>query len=126
MGAIGKALARYIKMSPYKVRKVSDLIKDKNADLALAILDNADKRAAIYLKRVLKSAIASAKQTGKANQNELYISKILVDDGPMMRRFKAAAMGRATMIRKRTCHILIELAKIEGLKKKAVIKERVK
>ncbi len=109
MNPVGKAVARYVKISPYKVRKVVALIRGKDANSALAILENADKRAAIFLERVLKSAIASAKQTGKIKQDELYISKIIADDGPMMKRYRAAAFGRATMIRKRTSHISIEL-----------------
>lgn len=118
MAAIGKAVARFIKISPYKVRKVVALIKGKDVNSALAILESTDKRASIFLVRALKSAIASAKQTGKIKQDELYISKIIADDGPMMKRYRAAAFGRATMIRKRTSHILIELDRIPTSKQK--------
>ncbi|MFH1778752.1 MAG: 50S ribosomal protein L22 [Candidatus Omnitrophota bacterium] len=119
--SIGKAVARFIKISPYKVRKVIALIKGKDVNSALAILESTDKRASIFLVRALKSAIASAKQTGKIKQDELYISKIIADDGPMMKRYRAAAFGRAAMIRKRTSHILIELDKIPTFKTKGQI-----
>ncbi len=117
----GKAVARFIKISPYKVRKVIALIKGKDVNSALAILESTDKRASIFLVRALKSAIASAKQTGKIKQDELYISKIIADDGPMMKRYRAAAFGRAAMIRKRTSHILIELDRIPTFKTKGQI-----
>ncbi|KPK39734.1 MAG: hypothetical protein AMJ78_08055 [Omnitrophica WOR_2 bacterium SM23_29] len=109
----GRAKARFVRISPYKVRKVIALIKGKDVNSALAILANADKRAAIFLERALKSAIASAKQVGKTKQDELYISKITADDGPMMKRYRAAAFGRAAMIRKRTSHISVELNRIQ-------------
>ena len=125
MSSVGRVVAKYIKMSPYKMRKVMDLVRGKDVDSALAILENTDKKSGIYLVRALKSAIASAKQGGKLKQDELFVEKITADDGPMMRRFRAAAMGRATMIRKRTTHIIIELgakAKSAPAKPKAVKK----
>ncbi|MFA6356572.1 MAG: 50S ribosomal protein L22 [Candidatus Omnitrophota bacterium] len=116
MSPVGRVVAKYIKMSPYKMRKVMDLVRGKDVDSAMAILENTDKKAGVYLVRALKSAIASAKQGGKIKQDELFVEKITADDGPMARRFRAAAMGRATMIRKRTTHIIIEL----GAKTKSV------
>lgn len=113
MVSAGRAVAKYIKTSPYKMRKVIDLIRGKDVNLALGLLENVEKRSRIYLIRALKSAIASAKQGGKVKQDDLFIWKITADDGPTMRRYKAAAMGRATMIRKRTSHITIELGRIE-------------
>lgn len=118
MVSVGRAVAKYIKTSPYKMRKVIDLIRGKDVNLALGLLENVEKRSRIYLIRALKSAIASAKQDGKVKQDDLFIWKITADDGPMMRRYKAAAMGRATMIRKRTSHITIELGRIETAIKK--------
>jgi large subunit ribosomal protein L22 len=109
MASVGRVTAKYIKVSPYKIRKVIDLIRGKDVDSALAVLENTDKKSRVYLIRALKSAIASAKQGGKVKQDELFVAKITADDGPIMRRYKAQAMGRATMIRKRTSHIVIEL-----------------
>ncbi|HOX09801.1 MAG TPA: 50S ribosomal protein L22 [Candidatus Omnitrophota bacterium] len=125
MPSVGRVVAKYIKISPYKMRKVMDLVRGKDVDSALAILENTDKKSGVYLVRALKSAIASAKQGGKLKQDELFVAKITADDGPMMRRFREAAMGRATMIRKRTTHIIIELgakAKSASAKPKAVKK----
>ena len=113
MVSAGRAVAKYIKTSPYRMRKVIDLIRGKDVNLALGLLENVEKRSRIYLIRALKSAIASAKQGGKVKQDDLFIWKITADDGPTMRRYKAAAMGRATMIRKRTSHITIELGRTE-------------
>ena len=113
MVSAGRVVAKYIKTSPYKMRKVMDLIRGKDVNSAMGILENVEKRSRIYLIRALKSAIASAKQGGKVKQDDLFIWKITADDGPTMRRFKAAAMGRATMIRKRTSHIIIELGRLE-------------
>jgi len=118
MDSEGRAVAKFIKISPYKVRKVVALIRGKDVNSALAILKNTEKRSTLYLERALKSAIASAKQGGKVKQDDLYISKILIDDGPMMKRYKAAAMGRATMIRKRSSHISIEVGRLAGSEKK--------
>ena len=119
MVSAGRVVAKYIKTSPYKMRKVIDLIRGKDVNSAMGILENVEKRSRIYLIRALKSAIASAKQGGKVKQDDLFIWKITADDGPMMRRYKAQAMGRATMIRKRTSHIIIELGIAEKPVKKA-------
>ena len=118
MVSAGRVVAKYIKTSPYKMRKVMDLIRGKDVNSAMGILENVEKRSRIYLIRALKSATASAKQGGKVKQDDLFIWKITADDGPTMRRYKAAAMGRATMIRKRTSHIIIELGRIETPTKK--------
>lgn len=122
MVSAGRAVAKYIKTSPYKMRKVMDVIRGKDVNSALGILENIEKRSRIYLIRALKSAIASAKQDGKVKQDELFIWKITADDGPIMRRYKAQAMGRATMIRKRTSHIIIELGRTEAPVKKTPVK----
>jgi large subunit ribosomal protein L22 len=122
MESAGRAVAKFIKISPYKVRKVVALIKGKDVNSALAILKNTEKRSTLYLERALNSAIASAKQGGKVKQDDLYISKIMVDDGPVMKRYKAAAMGRATTIRKRSSHISIEVGRPAGSDKKVSVK----
>ena len=122
MVSAGRVVAKYIKTSPYKMRKVMDIIRGKDVNSAMGLLENIEKRSRIYLIRALKSAIASAKQGGKVKQDELFIWKITADDGPTMRRYKAAAMGRATMIRKRTSHIIIELGMMDVPVKKTSVK----
>ena len=85
-----------------------DLIRNKDVEEAKAILVELNKRPKEYLIKILNAAIANAKVKG-FNADQLYISKIICDVGPTWKRFKAAAFGRATPIRKRTSHIKIEL-----------------
>lgn len=105
---IAKAKARFIRISPTKVRQVLNLIKGKNVQEAEAILLNINKRAKEPLIKLLRSCIANAKQKG-FKKEQLYISKIICDKGPMWKRYKAAAFGRATPILRRTSHIYVEL-----------------
>lgn len=103
-----KASAKFIRLSPTRLREVMNCIRGKNVTEAQGILLNISKRAKGYIQKVLKSAIANAKVKG-FNPSELCISKITADSGPIWKRFKAAAFGRAAKIRKRTSHITIEL-----------------
>lgn len=107
---IAKAIARYIKVTPRKTRQVVRLIKGLAVPRALAVLSNTNKSPSIHIARVVKSAASNAtKKMPSIKEEELYISRITADEGPMQRRYKAQAMGRATMIRKRTSHIYVEL-----------------
>ena len=105
---IASAQGKFLRLSPSKVRIVLDLIRGKDAIVAQSILLHLDKRPKEYLIKILKSAIANAKVKGFAAE-KLYISKIVCNPGPMWKRFKAAAFGRAASIVKRTVHIKIEL-----------------
>ena len=91
-----------------KTRQVIDLIRHKDVLVAEAILLNLNKRPKEYLIKLLRQAIANAKVKGFGPE-QLYVSKIICDGGPMWKRFKAAAFGRAAPILKRTSHIRIEL-----------------
>lgn len=103
-----KARGRFLKITPNKARQVMDLIRGQDVDSALAILSTLNKRPVTFLKKILNSAISNAKQKG-IEKEHLYISKIVADNGPMWKRFRAAAFGRATPILKRTAHVTIEL-----------------
>lgn len=103
-----KAEAKFLRISPVKTRQVLDLIRRKDVLTAEAMLLNLNKRPKEYLVKLLKQAVANAKVKG-FNPEQLYISKIVCDAGPIWKRFKAAAFGRATPIQKRTSHIRIEL-----------------
>ena len=105
---IVKAEGKFLRISPTKVRQVMDLIRNKDATEAVAILTHLNKRPKEYLIKILRSAIANAKVKG-FTPAQLYISKISCDVGPSWKRFKAAAFGRAAPILKRTSHIRIEL-----------------
>ncbi len=118
------ARARFSRGSARKVRRVVELIKDKNVEEALNILSFVPKYAAQYIEKVLKSATANAisqEGTAKLKAEDLYIKKIFVDGGPMMKRIRPSSMGRAYRIRKRTNHLTIIVSdEIEGKKKKEV------
>lgn len=105
---IVKAEGKFVRISPTKVRQVIDLIRNRDVVVAEAILSHINKRPKEYLTKILKQAIANAKVKG-FSLNQLYISKITCNAGPIWKRYKAAAFGRAAPIMKRTSHIKIEL-----------------
>ena len=103
-----KAQARYIRISPTKVRQVLNLIKGKDVLEAEALLLNLNKRPKEILIKLLRSAIANAKQKG-FKPEQLYVYRVICNKGPMWKRYKAVAFGRANPILRRTSHIRIEL-----------------
>ncbi len=108
MEAVSKS--KYVRISPFKVRRVVGLIKDKNVEDALNILHFSPKRAAKVLEKTLRSAVANFffdEEAAKLSPHDIYIKQILVDEGPMLRRFRPMSMGRAGRIRRRTSHITI-------------------
>ncbi len=105
-----RAVWRRARMSASKVRLVVDLIRRKHVEEALAILANTPKKSARMVEKVLKSAIANAEQKG-LDPDELFVKAAYVDEGPTMKRYKPRAMGRANMIRRRTCHITVVVGK---------------
>ncbi len=105
---IAKAEAKFLRLVPTKVRLVADLIRNKEIGAAEAILLNCNKRPKEYLIKILRQAVANAKVKG-IGPEQLYVSKITCNNGPVWKRFKAAAFGRAASIKKRTSHIRIEL-----------------
>ena len=102
------AKANFLRMSPTKARRVIDLLRGKDVVVAQGILLNINNRTREYLKKILDSAVANAKVKGFTPE-QLYISKIICNAGPIWKRFRAAAFGRATPIKHRTAHIRIEL-----------------
>lgn len=105
---IAKAENKHVRLAPPKVRQVMDLIRGKDVSEAEAILINLNKRPKVNILKILRSAIANAKVKG-FTQEQLYISKIICNVGPVWKRFKAAAFGRAAPLKRRTAHIKIEL-----------------
>jgi large subunit ribosomal protein L22 len=103
-----RAEAKYIKISPTKVRQVLRLIRNRDVLEAESILLNINKRPKEFLIKLLKSAIANAKIKG-FNAQQLYVCAAVCNAGPIWKRFKAAAFGRAAPIRRRTCHVRIGL-----------------
>ncbi len=105
---IAKAKGKYIRVSSTKMRRVIDLIRGKDVNSSSVILRHAEKGCAKNVKKVLDSAVSNAKQKG-VTEEQLYISKIISDQGPSWKRYRAAAFGRASGILKRTSHLTIEL-----------------
>lgn len=104
-----RAYARYIRMSPYKVRAVIDLVRGKSYNEASAILENLPKSASAVVKRVIDSAAANAEHNYNMSKKDLYIAEIYADQGPTMKRFTPRARGSADRILKRTSHITVIL-----------------
>lgn len=104
-----KAIARYIKISPRKVRLLVDLIRGKSTAEAEVQLRVSAKAAKAPLLKLLRSAVTNA-ENKNMNSERLYVKEVTVDGGPVLKRFRARAFGRAAPIRKRTSHITIILA----------------
>ena len=106
---ISKASAVFVRISPRKVRYVIDMIRAKTVDQAQLILSGSPRRAGGILQKLLNQAVDAAKKNSQVESHDLVVSKVLADGGPSMKRFRAATMGRANRIKKRTSHIQIEL-----------------
>jgi large subunit ribosomal protein L22 len=105
-----KAKARFVRISPTKVRKVARAVKGKPVEDALNALGFMPQRAAKVLVKVIRSAVANADQKKDMDVDSLSVSTIAVDQGPTLKRFRPRAMGRANRILKRTSHITVVLA----------------
>jgi large subunit ribosomal protein L22 len=104
-----RATAKYVRIAPRKARLVADAIRGKSYPEAASILRFTNKRAAKVIGDVVNSAAANAEHNMDADPEELFVREIRVDEGPTIKRYRARALGRATMIRKRTSHITVEL-----------------
>ena len=107
------ARASQVNVTPMKARRVIDLIRNKPASDALAVLKFAPQAASEPVAKVLASAIANAEHNFDLDPATLVVSKAFVDEGPTLKRFQPRAQGRAFRIRKRTSHITIEVESVE-------------
>ena len=110
-----KAIARHLRVTPMKARRVVNLIRGQQAHEALAILKFAQQGASEPVFKVLSSAVANARQTADQKglpfrEEELVVSEAFVDEGPTMKRFRPRAQGRAFRINKRTSHVTVVVA----------------
>ncbi|MBW1895495.1 MAG: 50S ribosomal protein L22 [Deltaproteobacteria bacterium] len=105
-----RAVARYVRISPTKVRKAAKVVKGKRVEDALSLLGFMPQSAARILGKVIRSAVANADQKPDLDVDNLSIANIVVDQGPSLKRFRPRAMGRATRILKRTSHITVTLS----------------
>ncbi len=103
------ATAKYVRISPYKVRIVLDIIKGKPVTEAIAILENTPKAASEVLIKVVNSAAANAENNQNLARNDLYIAECYADEGPTLKRIQAVSKGRAYRINKRTSHVTVVL-----------------
>lgn len=104
------AKLRYSRISPQKARLVADQIRGLPVERALELLNFSGKKGARILHKLLESAIANAEHNEGADIDELSVAAVMVDEGPVMKRIKPRARGRADRITKRTSHILIRVA----------------
>ena len=105
-----RAVGKYLRVSPSKVRLIADLVRGKKVDEALTILKFLPKKSGRLINKTLRSAVANAENTHTIDVDTLFIKSIMVDEGPKLKRWRPRAMGRATRILKRTSHITMVLA----------------
>ena len=102
-----KAVEKFIRISPRKLRYVADAIRSKKVDDAVDILTFTTKKAALIIRKAVQSAAANATENHKMNEDDLVVEKIFINEGPILKRFRPRARGRATRIRKRTSHLTV-------------------
>lgn len=105
-----RAISKYVRISPQKVRKMIGAVKGKNVEAGLVILKFMPQKAAGIVEKVVRSALANANQNSDIDVDSLVIRNITADQGPTLKRFRARARGRGTRILKRTSHITVILA----------------
>lgn len=106
---VSKAVLKYMRVSPKKTSIVLDLVRGRNVEEAFTILFNMRKKASPLIAKVLKSAVANASEKGHSDTETLYIKHAYVSQGPVVKRFRARAMGRAFSRKKRMSHVTIVL-----------------
>jgi len=116
---VTRAILRYIRIAPRKFRQVIPLVKGRNPEEAIAILTSVKKGASKYAIDLIKSAIANAKRKQGVDVANLYISRLIADCGPTLKRYRASSMGRASPILKRTSHLTVELDEAKPQNRKA-------
>ncbi len=104
-----KAAAKYISVSPRKIRLLMNEIRGKKVEEAVNLLTFAPQKGAPILRKLINSALGNAGQHPDIDIDSLFIKRIYADEGPTLKRFRPRAMGRATRIRKRTCHVTVIL-----------------
>ncbi len=105
-----RAVLRYCNMSGYKVREVLDLVRGMEYSRAVEVLDHTDRAAATVVAKLLRSAAANAEHNDGLDPEELYVATAYADEGATLKRWRPRARGRASRIRKRSCHITVVLA----------------
>ena len=109
-----RAQVRYANLTPMKARRVVNLIRGRSAADAASILQFSPQAASEPVAKLLASAVANAENNQGLDPSSLIVDTIYVDEGPTLKRFQPRAQGRAFRIRKRTCHITIELVSVDS------------
>ena len=104
-----RASAKYVRVSPRKARLIADQVRGKHIDDARSLLQFSPRSVADDISKVIESAAANAEANHDLIGDEMIVAEIRVDEGPTLKRFRPRAMGRATPIHKRTCHISVAL-----------------
>ena len=104
-----KAVAKYVRMSPIKIKPVCDLVRGKSLEEALTILKFTQGKGAEIVEKVVLSAAANAENNFDLNRDNLYVAEVSANQGPTMKRWRAGAQGRASMILKRSSHVSVTL-----------------
>jgi large subunit ribosomal protein L22 len=107
-----RAQVKYTRVTAYKAREILDLIRGEQVARALEILEFAERDVAQVILKCLESAIANAEHNDQVPADELYVSACYADEGPTLKRWRPRARGRATRIRKRTCHITVIVSRL--------------
>lgn len=107
-----RAVLRHYRMSATKARQVLDLVRGKDVDMAAEILSATPREGARVVAKVLASAVANARNNDLLDPDELYVSACYADEGATLKRWRPRARGRATRIRKRTCHITVIVSRL--------------
>src|SRR4051795_9081911 len=107
-----RAVLRHTRTSPYKIRVVLDLVRNRPVAQALDILQFSERDAAQLVHKLLRSAIANAENNEGLDPDELYVSACYADEGPTAKRWRPRARGRAGRIRKRTCHVTVIVSRL--------------
>jgi len=108
-----KAISRHVRQSARKIRQVADMVRGKDIEAALNILHFNNKKASFAVEKTVRSAVANLINSDSGSgihPEDLYLKSIFIDEGPTARRYRAGAMGRASIIRKRTSHISVVVA----------------
>ncbi|MCM8815563.1 MAG: 50S ribosomal protein L22 [Candidatus Omnitrophica bacterium] len=105
------ARARFVRIGPRKLRYLRPVVVNKDANLAMSLLEHTNKKGAIILRKLIKSALANAEQKNPEQKN-WYIKNLIVDEGSKMKRIRSAPMGRAVMIMKKLSHVTVVLEEI--------------
>ena len=102
-----KAKLRFCRVAPRKARIIADMIRGRNVEEAISLLEFTPKKSAQIVRKVLHSAIANAEDTGEVDVDRLFVKRITVDQGPTLKRYRPRAQGRAFRINKKTSHIVL-------------------